>query len=467
MPGVAIVGPVKEFFSPTKLAWDVPDGIPVPGRDRAANSLRRKNALAFGWMQVFANTPPRTQRFAMVESKSFALAFCIAGLVVCCSLAGCASPGPPLPPTLNLPEIPAANSVSAMRIGPAVTVRWTTPERTTDRLLIKGPVEAEVCREVVNAAAPPSGGRTPSASNVGTKSDVGAKPCSPVVAKTVAQPGKAGIVSDTLPTQLASGPPQLLAYRVQLKNAAGRTGGPSVTVYAAAGDAPPPIENLHAHPSKAGAVLEWMPERLAQGDTVELLRTASEAVQQKQQAGSISAALSSPKEPAEVRLQSDNVSGADLGGAVDRGVVIGHTYSYIASRVRTIDIGGKGLEVRSAPSATVTVQIADVFPPDVPQGLVAVHGFAGEGPAARPVIDLSWDPNDEPRVAGYRVYRRTLDVASDPWHRISGEEPLAAPAYRDSKVLPGQRYAYRVTAIGTNGLESAASLETEETATAP
>jgi hypothetical protein len=419
-------------------------------------------------MHVFANTPPRTQRFAMVESKSFALAFSIAGLVICCSLAGCASPGPPLPPTLNLPEIPAANSVSAMRIGPAVTVRWTTPERTTDRLLIKGPVEAEVCREVVPVAETPAvANRTSSANGVGLKSGAGASPCSPVVAKTVAQPGKVGIASDTLPTQLASGPPQLLAYRVQLKNAAGRTAGPSVTVYAAAGDAPPPIENLHAHPSKAGAVLEWTHEHEAQGDTVELLRTTADPIQQKQQAGSISAALSGPKEPAKVRLQSDNVSGADLGGAVDRGVVIGHTYGYIASRVRTIDIDGKELEVRSAPSATVTVQIADVFPPDVPQGLVAVHGFAGEGSAARPVIDLSWDPNDEPRVAGYRVYRRTLDVASDPWHRISGEEPLAAPAYRDSKVSPGQRYAYRIAAIGVNGLESEPGREAAETATAP
>jgi hypothetical protein len=403
----------------------------------------------------------------MVESKSFALAFCIAGLVICCSLAGCASPGPPLPPTLNLPEIPAANSVSAMRVGPTVIMQWTTPERTTDRLLIKGLVNADVCREVVNAAAPPTGGRTPSASDAGTKSGVGTKPCSPVVAKTVAQPGKAGIVSDTLPAQLAAGPPQLLAYRVQLKNSAARTAGPSVTVYAAAGDAPPPIENLHAHPSKSGAVLEWTHEHEAHGDTVELLRTTAEAVQKQQQAGSISAALAGPKEPAEVRLQSDNISGADPGGAVDRGVVIGHTYGYIASRVRTINIAGKELEIRSAPSATVTVQIADVFPPDVPQGLVAVHGFAGEGSAARPVIDLSWDPNDEPRVAGYRLYRRTLDVASDPWHRISGEEPLAVPAYRDSKVSPGQRYAYRVAAIGTNGLESAASREAEETAIAP
>lgn len=416
-------------------------------------------------MQLFANTPPAAPRFAMVQSKSFALAFSATGLAICCVLAGCASPGPPLPPTLNLPEIPAWSSVSAARVGPAVVVRWMTPERTTDRLLIKGPVQAEICREVISAAhATALAGGTPPA----RRAEAGSGPCSPVVAKAVAEPGKAGETNDMLPPQLASGPPQLLAYRVQLKNAVGRTAGPSVTVYAAAGDAPPPIENFRAHPSKAGAVLEWLPEHGGLDDTVELQRTAMDPIQQKRQPESVSGTLSGTKEPTEVRLRTDIASGQDLGGTIDPTAQIGHIYRYIASRIRTVSIGGKPLEVLSAPSDPATMQIADAFPPEIPQGLVVVPGFMGEGSAARPVIDLSWEPNDEPRVAGYRVYRSIVgDGVSERWQRIGSQEPLQTAAYRDVGVLPGQRYAYRITAIGVNGLESGPSDTAAETVAAP
>ena len=341
-----------------------------------------------------------------------------------------------------------------------------TPERTTDRLLIKGPVVAEVCREVISAADAPNVARRTSPPR---REETGSRPCSPVVAKAVAEPGKAGEADDMLPTQLASGPSQLLAYRVQLKNAAGRTAGTSVTVYAAAGDAPPPIENFRAHPSKAGAVLEWLSADGGNDDTIELQRTVMDPTQQKRQPESLSTSLSGPKEPTEVRLRTDNVSGRDPGGTIDRSAQIGRTYRYIASRVRTVSIGGgERLEVRSAPSAPVTVPIADVFPPEIPQALVAVPGFMGEGSAARPVIDLSWEPNDEPRVAGYRVYRSVVgNGVSDRWQRIGGEQPLSVAAYRDADILPGQRYAYRITAIGVNGLESRPSDAVAETATTP
>ncbi len=400
----------------------------------------------------------------MVQSKSVALAFSAAGLALCCVLAGCASPGPPLPPTLNLAEIPPASSVSAARVGPAVVVRWTTPQRTTDRLLIKGPVIAEVCREVISADAVPLLRPTSPA----RREETGSRPCSPVIAKAVAEPGTASETNDILPLQLASGAPQLLAYRVQLKNAAGRTAGPSVTVYAAAGDAPPPVANFRAHPSKGGAVLEWLPEHGGHDDSFELQRTVMDPTPQKRGPESVSRTFSGPKEPTEVQLRTDTLSGQDPGGTIDRTAQIGRTYRYVASRVRTASIGEERLEVRSAPSSPVTVQIADAFPPEVPKGLVAVPGLTGEGSAARPVIDISWEPNDEPRVAGYRVYRSIVgDGVSEQWQRVGSEQPLFAAGYRDAGVLPGQRYAYRITAVGVNGLESRPSDAVAETAPAP
>ena len=74
----------------------------------------------------------------------------LAGLVTVLA-AGCASPGPPLPPSLKLPQV--ATKVTAARVGDAVILRWTMPTRTTDKLLIAGPITAEICRSTAAAGA--------------------------------------------------------------------------------------------------------------------------------------------------------------------------------------------------------------------------------------------------------------------------------------------------------------------------
>ena len=70
-------------------------------------------------------------------------------------LVGCASPGPPLPPSLKLPAIIAAKELTAIRVGDTVALHWTTPTHTTDKLLIAGPITAVVCRNSPSARRPP------------------------------------------------------------------------------------------------------------------------------------------------------------------------------------------------------------------------------------------------------------------------------------------------------------------------
>src|SRR5580698_7421935 len=70
---------------------------------------------------------------------------------------GCASPGPPRPPSLNLPR--PITDLTAERIGDKVTLQWTTPTKTTDGLLIKGSITAHLCR--TNIAADTTAAPTP------------------------------------------------------------------------------------------------------------------------------------------------------------------------------------------------------------------------------------------------------------------------------------------------------------------
>jgi hypothetical protein len=143
-------------------------------------------------------------------------------------------------------------------------------------------------------------------------------------------------------------------------------------------------------------------------------------------------------------------------GMVDRSVRSGETYTYIAQRVRMVHIGGRSLEMRSAPSAPVTLTYRDKFAPQPPVGLASVPG-GGFGAAAS--VDLSWEPNAEPDLIGYRVYRSTDGATA----ALLTVKPVTGPAYRDLQVSAGHTYGYRVTAVDAHGNESGPGTAVRET----
>lgn len=353
------------------------------------------------------------------------------------ALAGCAAPAPPLPPSLNLPAIVSARALSAQRVGGEVTLHWTTPKQTTDKLPVKGAIAAEICREPASAAK-----EAPRATCVS-------------VARMAVTPGES-VAVDTLPEGLTDGPARLLAYRVQLMNSAGRTAGPSAAVYVAAGPAPVAVADFAGETTSAGVELHWQ-QQVGAG-TVELDRTLLDPAVQAaaERKGGLPGAQ---KQSVEISMAAGDSGSPDAGGTVDRTVEIGHSYRYTAQRVVKLTVGEQKLELRSLPSEPLTFVVRDVFPPAAPKELVAVPGFV----AQRPAIDLSWEPVMEqdvkPKVAGYRVYR--MDLSSGTWKLL---ETLKAAAYRDAAVVAGQRYRYRVTAVSTAGNESTASGEAQETA---
>ncbi len=388
-----------------------------------------------------------------VSSPSAALLIALA--------AGCASPRPPRPPSLELPEI--VKDLTAQRVGDQVSLRWTTPEKTTDRLEIKGSVTAEICRIEQPAAHP-------------------APPCTPVRRLGVL-PG-ASQSTDSLPKALTTGPAALLAYRIQLFNAHGRSAGLSPKVFAAAGVAPPGVEQLRGAVAPTGAMLEWQPQNTSASVELDRLLLSPAATSP----GRPTAPKSSAKSPLpgkaraahpsapksleagsatanEVKLQTPPHT-EDAGGTLDSTAVKGETYRYTAQRLVTVSLDGHTVTLRSLASSPVTLVLRDIFPPAVPAGLEAVPG--GTNPADRS-IDLSWTPDGDTDLAGYFVYRQ--QVASN--GAFAGRPirlnpaPIAGPAWRDRTVVPGQRYAYRVSAVDTSGNESKPSADVQETLREP
>jgi hypothetical protein len=381
-------------------------------------------------------------------------------------VAGCASPGPPHAPSLNLPEVVA--DLTAERVGDHVIFHWTTPEKTTDHLAITGPVTAEICRVTtpVSPSNPPS---TP-ACTVVTRLPVSSGPSH---------------AEEALPPTLTVDPASLVGYRVQLFNAHGRSAGSSAEAFAAAGAAPPSVGRLRATSIREGVRLEWQQENTSspvQLDRV-LIRPvgatgpapatpassspAKPATRSRLKKTSPASAksqavpMTSPKTPDEVKLETPKQT-ADAGGTVDQTTQKGESYRYTARRLREISLEGHALELRSELSSPVTVTMLDTFPPEVPTGLEAVPG--GATPSDRS-IDLSWTPDIDPDLAGYSVYRQEVTSAG----QVAGTAtrlnttPIVGPAYRDQTAVPGHRYAYRVAAVDATGNESAPSADVQET----
>jgi hypothetical protein len=347
---------------------------------------------------------------------------------------GCASPGNPHPPSLNLSAV--VTDLTARRIGDQVQLHWTTPSRTTDGLDTKGPLTAGICRQATPAS-----------------------PCAPILRLPV-KPGPSQTV-DALPPSLTAEPATLLAYRVQIFNPSERSAGPSPQAFAATGIAPPSIAQLRATATRDGAMIEWLPSSQTSSQ-VELDRTltgpsAAPKKPAKSSPGKAPTLNFTPSQPTEVHLQT-----ADAGGTLDRTAHNGETYTYTAQRVRSVQIDGHALELRSHPSSPATLLLIDTFPPKSPTGLVTVPEDAGPNPS----IDLSWEPDTENDLAGYIVYRQELAQPQDSAVRLT-PTPVVGPAFRDLTATLGHRYAYRVTAIDTAGNESAPSAAVQETLKEP
>lgn len=116
------------------------------------------------------------------------------------------------------------------------------------------------------------------------------------------------------------------------------------------------------------------------------------------------------------------------------------TYYYV---VTAVDIAAN----ESGPSNEVTATTpADTTPPADPTGLTATALSGTE-------IDLDWDDNGEPDLAGYDIYRDTSPgVTTSPARLVASL--VSTSSYLDTGLLTETTYYYVVKAVDTTGNES-------------
>jgi hypothetical protein len=131
---------------------------------------------------------------------------------------------------------------------------------------------------------------------------------------------------------------------------------------------------------------------------------------------------------------------------LDKTAEYGKGYTYVTMAFTEV---APHQEAQSDLSGEASIPLyEDKFPPAAPAAVRAIASTAS--------IELSWDANTEPDLAGYRVYRSTDGGA---FEKIADVNEL--PAYSDRAVEHGKTYRYAITAVDKSGNESERSAPVE------
>ena len=362
------------------------------------------------------------------------------GVAALAWITGCASIGPPLPPSLELPRPPS--DLRATRKGDHVKLTWTIPTQTTNRQSVRYLGKTRVCRSlapVIKQCETPAGDAGPPADFARER-------------KSATQKATSSF-DDTLPSTIQQEHPTGFAtYAVEVLNTAGRSAGISNQVHVALVPTLPPFSGFGAQVTGQGVSLSWECPAASdrrRGETRYLFRIYRRAA-------------SKPSETRIAEVEATNCveeSGDEKGGVLhsflDQSIEWENTYLYRGTVVSVIEAAGKAtVEVEGDDTPEVKVFAHDIFPPAVPGGLQAVYS----GPGQQAFIDLIWAPVADVDLEGYNVYRHEEGAAAIKLN----SEPVKTPAFRDAQVVAGRIYFYSVSAVDQRGNESVRSEEASE-----
>jgi len=108
---------------------------------------------------------------------------------------------------------------------------------------------------------------------------------------------------------------------------------------------------------------------------------------------------------------------------------------------------GDGIRYQQIPAVYENVPSSYVFTTDPPPG--KPKDLRGVWPNRSEFVNLSWNPNPEPDLEGYNIYRRNIDSTL-----IEKLEFTTSNNFTDTTIQLGNTYIYRITAIDTLSLES-------------
>ncbi|MDH4100153.1 MAG: fibronectin type III domain-containing protein [Nitrospirota bacterium] len=351
----------------------------------------------------------------------FAILNITALLLLVVIVTGCGRKGSPVIPGSIAPE-----TIAGLKAKPApgkVSLTWTMPTKTTEGSRLKNLTTFIVQRgEVAEGTKPEDCSCTYRAIQT-----IDVESPSPAVIKE----GKVYLDDVTVKNDTT------YAYRVIAVNQYDRESRPGTPVVARPSVPPAAPTNLAAEADENQIRLSWQaPTTSEDGSPLTDLKGYNiyRSVAKGTEGGLINQQLLATTSFTDIGLES------------------GKTYYY---QVRAVDNLAQPWS-ESKPSSEIAASPEDRTPPMPPVTLIAV-------PTAKEVR-LTWEPNREKDLAGYRVYRSTTPG--------QGYEPVtpattAANSFVDTSVTPGNTYYYVVTAVDNSRRANESFRSEQATATIP
>jgi hypothetical protein len=374
------------------------------------------------------------------------------------SAISCGQKGPPLPPIIRTPVAPAitadrrGSEIQLNLTAPAANVDGSRPANVTriDIYAINGALprmtDLEFLKKATKVASVPV--KTPRDPNDTVEKGESADATEPPAGEGLDQGASASVAEAITKSVLDGdaeadmpllGPPAASGVRTYLGVSVDRRGRPGqfskrVSVPLQLPPAPPPPIAINYEEKKI--VITWKPVETSGSGNVLPSHTFG------------------PLQPDVAYNLYDATTGALVNpkpvrenGYEDTRMDWGTKRCYI---VRSVELVAR-VAVESDPSGPVCEMLVDRFPPKAPTGLSAVSTDGA--------INLIWDANSEPDLAGYVVLRA---AAGGQLQRIT-PEPMADASFFDN-VQRGVRFTYAVQAVDKAGNVSPMSNQVEETA---
>jgi hypothetical protein len=343
----------------------------------------------------------------------------------CSLLGGCAAPGAPTPPKPIVPK--PVSDLSAHQLGSNVVLNFTLPTQAEDGDRLKEPPAIEIFRgERVAGGAGKLATRLvytlPSA-----------------VIETYLHDNQIEFRDPLVPASITG---QEMVYMVRARAAKKRASEDSNIVSVRVLPVPAPPADVRAIITESAIELAWSaPAPGASSGTVVGYRVYRATLPPATILPPDFTNMSQLHLPGPLEL----IGPAPSNSFRDTQFSFGTTYVYV---IRSIG-GAEGQPVESADSRPIVVAPKDVFPPTAPQRVIILIVPATQTVPAH--VELSWDINAKPDLAGYWVYRG--EQPDTPGQKLNSQL-LLSPTFRDMTAVPGKRYFYRVAAVDRSGNES-------------